>query len=55
MYLIIIKIISLAIAILYGFSNIVRAFRGQKISSLQMLLMTIGIVGFIVIQFKLYL
>lgn len=55
MILIIMKIIFLLYAIVYGFGNIVRAFRGTAIHSLQLVLMSVGIVGFIVIQYKLYL
>lgn len=45
------KIIFLVLAILYGFGNLVRIKYRQAISSAQMFLMTIGIVGFIVLQF----
>lgn len=47
----ILKCICLFLAILYGFSNTVKAFRNMNISSMQLLLMTIGIVGFIYLQF----
>lgn len=47
----IIKCIFLFLAITYGFSNTVKAFRKMAISEAQMFLMGIGIVGFIYLQF----
>ena len=47
------KIIFLVLAILYGFGNFVRIKYRQAISALQMILMTIGIVGFLVLQWGL--
>lgn len=53
--LVILKIVFLFLAVMYGYSNTFRAIKGQAVSTIQILLMTIGIVGFIVIKFKLYL
>ena len=58
--LIILKFICLVVGIVYGFSNTVKAIvllRGgmATISKFQLLLMALGIVGFIFLQFKLYL
>lgn len=47
----ILKIIFLIIAVAYSYSNTARVFRGQSVSSVQVLLMAIGIVGFIAFQF----
>lgn len=55
MILVIIKIICLLLAVTYGYGNTIKAFRGQAISGFQTLAMAIGIVGFVVVQFKLYL
>ena len=52
--MVIIKLLCLLLAILYGFSNIAKLIRGQRISSIQVFLMAIGIVGFIAIQFNLF-
>lgn len=49
--MVLLKCICLALAIIYGFSNIVKAFRNFNIGTIQVLLMTIGIVGFIYLQF----
>lgn len=46
-----IKCICLFFAIVYGFSNLVKAFRKLRISNAQLFLMGIGIVGFIYLQF----
>lgn len=45
------KCICLFLAIVYGFSNVVKAFRNLKIYNAQLFLMGIGIVGFIYLQF----
>lgn len=47
----ILRIIFLLLAIVYGFSNTIKAVRGQRIGSIAVWLMAIGIVGFIAIQF----
>lgn len=48
--MIVLKCIFLLVAIMYTFSNIVRAFRNQPISNTQIILMAAGIVGFIYLQ-----
>lgn len=48
----ILKIIFLIIAILYSYSNTAKICKGQAVSNAQMLLMAIGIVGFIAFQFE---
>lgn len=58
--LILLKFVCLVVGISYGFSNIVKIFimfkTGKlKISTFQLFAMTIGIVGFVFLQFKLYL
>ena len=53
--LILLKFICLFLAVGYGYSNTVKAIRGQSISSEIMFLMALGIVGFVFLQFKLYL
>ena len=45
------KCVFLFLAILYGFSNAVKAFCKLNISNIQLILMTIGIVGFVYLQF----
>lgn len=53
MGLLILKIFFLMLAVLYGFSNFFKAIvKGpfNSINNTQMLLMTVGIVGFIVLQ-----
>lgn len=45
------KCVFLFLAILYGFSNTVKAFRKLSIGNGQLILMVIGIVGFIYLQF----
>lgn len=52
--LIIVKFICLVIGIMYGFSNVGDAIRGGKVTMFQLLFMSLGIAGFIFIQFKLY-
>ena len=54
MILAILKFICLVVGLMYGFGNVVRSFRGLSVSAFQMLTMSIGIVGFIFLQFKLY-
>ena len=49
--MVILKCICLLLAIVYGFSNTVKAFRKMNVSEFQMLAMGIGIVGFIYLQF----
>ena len=46
-----VKFIYLFLAIFFGFSNIVKAFRGLAITNTQLFLMAIGIVGYIYFQF----
>lgn len=48
----ILKIIFLLLAIMYGFSNVVKAFKGLEINDVQIMLMAIGIVGFIAFQLE---
>lgn len=56
MILIILKFICLLLAVLYGFSNIGKIVaKCGDISNAQILMMAIGVVGFIFLQFKLYL
>lgn len=54
MSLIIIKLLCLLLAIMYGFNNIGRLIRKQPITTGQIFLMSIGIVGFVAIQFNLF-
>lgn len=49
--MVILKCICLLLAIVYGFSNTVKAFRKMNVSEFQMWAMGIGIVGFIYLQF----
>lgn len=51
MLLTICKLLCLFLGILYGFGNLVRAKRNLQISSQQMILMAIGVVGFIGLEF----
>ena len=53
--LIILKFICLVVGIMYGFSNVVKATKGHAIETAQIVLMALGIVGFVFLQFKLYL
>ena len=53
--LILLKLVCLLVGVIYGFSNTVKATRGQGIGFIQIVLMALGIVGFVFIQFKLYL
>ena len=58
--LILLKFICLVAGISYGFSNMAKIFimfkTGKlKISTFQLFAMTLGIVGFVFLQFKLYL
>lgn len=60
MWLVILKFVCLVVGVAYGFSNIVKALiivSGQKgkISEFQVFAMAINIVGFIFLQFKLYM
>jgi hypothetical protein len=48
----ILKIIFLIVAIAYSYSNTARIIKGQGVSSVQVFLMAIGIVGFIAFQFE---
>ena len=45
------KCLFLFLAIMYGFSNTVKAFRKHSIGNSQLFLMTIGIVGFVWLEF----
>lgn len=58
--LILLKLVCLLVGVVYGFSNIVKAMMILKggrveITRFQLFAMAIGIVGFVSIQFKLYL
>lgn len=53
--LILLKFVCLVVGVSYGYSNTVKVIRRQSISSAMVILMTIGIVGFVFLQFKLYL
>lgn len=53
--LILLKFVCLLLGVMYGFSNIVKGANGHAISSAQVILMSLGIVGFVFLQFKLYL
>lgn len=52
--LIILKFICLFLGVAYGFSNTIKAIKNIDIGSEQIILMSLGIVGFIFLQFKLY-
>lgn len=45
-----IKFICLVFAIVYGYSNTAKVFRGQSVTDMQMFLMGIGIAGFVFLQ-----
>lgn len=51
--MVVLKYVCLFLAIVYGFGNVVRTFRGQTIHSPQVLLMGLGIVGYILLEFEL--
>lgn len=53
--LIILKFICLFLAVMYAYSNTVKIIIRQRVTFAMMFLMTFGIVGFVFIQFKLYL
>lgn len=53
-YLMIIKLVCMFLGILFSIVNITRAYGKNDIPSMNFIYQTIGIVGFIVIQFKLY-
>lgn len=50
MTILILKFICLLLAVLYGYSNTVKAIYGQNVSSAQMLFMGLGVAGFIFLQ-----
>lgn len=54
MILTILKIIFLFMAVAYSFTNIARIIVKQNIPPINVYVMSIGIVGFIVLQFKLF-
>jgi hypothetical protein len=49
----IIKYICLFFGILYGFSNVVKAFRSLPIHAPQLWIMALGIVGYVLLEFEL--
>ena len=51
--MIVLKYLCLFVAIMYGFGNVVRAFRNQTISGFQIFLMAGGIVGYVLLEFEL--
>lgn len=51
--MIILKIIFLFLAVLYGITVAIRTYYKQTIESSHLLLLSIGIVGFVVLQFNL--
>ena len=58
--LILLKFICLLVAIIYGFSNVAKTMyiiKGGEatVNGVQMFMMALGIVGFVFLQFKLYL
>lgn len=50
MSILIAKFICLLLAATYGYSNTLKAIRGFKVTSPQVLLMAIGVSGFIMLQ-----
>ena len=48
--MLLLKFICLLVAIIYGYSNTVKAIRGQSVSQFQMLIMGLGTTGFIFLQ-----
>ena len=53
--LIIIKLVSLFLGTLFSLINIGNFIRGARIGFKYIVLQTIGLLGFVIIQFKLYL
>lgn len=53
--LIILKFICLFLGVIYTYSNTAKIIKNQSVGTIPMTLMTFGVVGFIFIQFKLYL
>lgn len=51
-FLTILKYVCLFLVVMYGFSNVVKAFRGNAITNSQIGLMTIGLIGWIILQFE---
>lgn len=49
---IILKIIFLIMAVMYGYSNTAKVFKGQRVTGIQIFLMALGIVGFVSIHFE---
>lgn len=47
------KYLCMTIAIAYGFSNIVKVFRGKAVSAPCIWMMAIGIVGYVLLKFEL--
>lgn len=45
------KCVFLLLAIVYGFNNVCRVIKNQTVTAAQILLMAIGVVGFIATQF----
>ena len=55
MILVILKFICLVLGLAYGFGNVVKSIRGSSVGTFQIYAMSIGIVGFIFLEFKLYM
>jgi len=53
--LILLKFICLFLAVMYLYSNTARIIKNQPVGSIPVVLMALGIVGFVFLQFKLYL
>ena len=53
--LILLKFVCLFISVLFGFSNIIKMYYKNDIQGFYIITMSLGIVGFVFLQFKLYL
>ena len=51
--IIVLKYLFLFTAIIYAFANIVNAFRGNKVFGSQLVLMALGIVGYLIMTVEL--
>ena len=49
--MIILKYIFLAVAIMFTFTNILRGFRGQNVSGMNVIIMSVAIAGYMMIEF----
>lgn len=55
MVLIILKFICLFVGVVYFYSNTAKIIKDYPVGNAPILLMTLGIVGFLFLQFKMYL